>query len=70
MVRVTCEHCRAGFAVPEDLVGKRVRCAKCGSAFRLTPAGDASAGGLSIFDDENWLDGSPGKGSKPGGNSS
>ncbi|MHC4986026.1 MAG: zinc-ribbon domain-containing protein [Planctomycetota bacterium] len=61
MIRTVCQNCQASFQVPEDLVGKKVRCAKCASVMRIAPAGT----GTSIFEDENWLDGGAGDGAPP-----
>ena len=53
MIRTVCQNCRASFQVPEELLGKSLRCAKCSNVMRIAPAG----GEDSIFEDENWLDG-------------
>src|SRR5262245_9853947 len=36
-VRATCPHCRTQLQLPDNLLGKTLRCAKCKQLFRLPP---------------------------------
>jgi len=38
MRKASCEHCQTVLSVPDEAVGKRVKCPKCGQVFRIESA--------------------------------
>src|SRR6516225_4493056 len=46
-VLVTCPQCRAQLRGPSQILGHKVRCKACGTAFKAQAAGSASTGPIS-----------------------
>src|ERR1700756_3807795 len=47
LVLVTCPQCRAKLRGPSQILGHKVRCKACGTAFKAQAAGSASSGPIS-----------------------